>query len=124
MFASLRPQLPPSGERGRPARHALTHAGAAQPASLPHCTPPPHAHTKAFRPRPPPPRAAAMPILTSYAPALAAPYLETALAAGAADPVLHEQELAMLYLQVGGGGGVQGFRRGGPRAANASAPPL
>ena len=57
-----------------------------------------------YRPSPlPPPRAAAvLPILTSYAPRLAAPYLEAALASCTADPATHEQELAMLYLQVGG----------------------
>lgn len=49
--------------------------------------------------QPPLPPSAVLPILTSYAPRLAASYLEAALVSGAADPAAHEHELAMLYMQ-------------------------
>ncbi|KAI3425935.1 hypothetical protein D9Q98_007907 [Chlorella vulgaris] len=48
---------------------------------------------------PPLPPSAVLPMLTSYAPRLAAAYLESALASGAASPATYEQELARIYLE-------------------------
>ncbi|KAL4430543.1 hypothetical protein ABPG77_005783 [Micractinium sp. CCAP 211/92] len=50
--------------------------------------------------QPPLPPSAALPMLTSYAPRLAGPYLEAALASGAAPPDRYEQELARIYLEI------------------------
>ncbi|KAL4436979.1 hypothetical protein ABPG75_004118 [Micractinium tetrahymenae] len=75
--------------------------------------------------QPPLPPSAALPMLTSYAPHLAGPYLEGALASGAAPPEQYEQELARIYLErlVGGTSGTSGTSgtAGGAAAAAAAA---
>ena len=49
--------------------------------------------------KPPVPPAVVLPILSARAPALCAPFLESALAAGTASPADHANDLARLYLR-------------------------